>query len=469
MKLMPGFSLFLAGLLTAPSLQQPDLSPNSYGAQGQDRELKAKRNARELAWRNMEFGFNLLKKLAFKNPRQNIFFSPLSISTAFSMLSLGAQDSTLTEIKRGLSFWGMSDRDLHQGFHYLLKRLHQQKQNVKMDLGNTLFMDRRLKPQRSFLRAAKGMYDAELVSTNFQNLEETQKQINGFISQKTHGEIHNLVRSIDPGTVMLLTNYIFFQARWKYEFDPKQTKEEDFFVDGRKKVKVPMMYRSGLYDVAYDDQLACTILEMPYHGNITVAFVLPDEGKMESLEEGLKVDIFSKWKHLLAKRVVDVFVPRLHISGTYNLKKTLSQLGISKVFEEHGDLTRISPYRSLKVGEAVHKAELKMDEKGTKGAAGSGAQTLPMETPEKVMLNKPYMILLYENITPSMIFLAKIVDPRGKEGILMWLQEAQASRTYHSWDKVNSDLPLTFITFTITIKSPRPYRTLKNRNLPDKY
>jgi hypothetical protein len=50
-------------------------------------------------------------------------------------------------------------------------------------------------------------------------------------------------------------------------------------------------------------------------------------------------------------RVVDVSVPKLHISGTYNLKKTLTQLGIGKIFEENGDLTRISPHRSLRVGE----------------------------------------------------------------------------------------------------------------------
>ncbi|KAF7475315.1 Hypothetical predicted protein [Marmota monax] len=64
--------------------------------------------------------------------------------------------------------------------------------------------------------------------------------------------------------------------------------------------------------------------------------------------------------------------------------------------------------------EAVHKAELKMDEKGTEGAAGSGAQTLPMETPQNVKLNRPFMLMVYEKLTPSMIFLAKIVNPSDK-------------------------------------------------------
>lgn len=44
-------------------------------------------------------------------------------------------------------------------------------------------------------------------------------------------------------------------------------------------------------------------------------------------------------------------LPRFSITGTYDLKKTLSYLGITKIFQEHGDLIRIVPNRSLKVGE----------------------------------------------------------------------------------------------------------------------
>lgn len=206
---------------------------------------------------------------------------------------------------------------------------------------------------------------------------------------------------------------LYSSGRWQYEFDPKQTKEEEFFIEKGKTVKVPMMFQRGLYDMAYDSQLSCTILEIPYRGNITATFVLPDNGKLKLLEQGLQADIFAKWKSLLSKRVVDVWVPKLRISSTYNMKKVLSRLGISKIFEENGDLTRISSHRSLKVGEAVHKAELKMDEKGMEGAAGSGAQTLPMETPRHMKLDRPFLMMIYENFMPSMVFLARIYDPSG--------------------------------------------------------
>jgi serpin peptidase inhibitor clade A protein 3 len=63
--------------------------------------------------------------------------------------------------------------------------------------------------------------------------------------------------------------------------------------------------------------------------------------------------------------------------------------------------------------QAVHKAELKMDEKGMEGAAGSGAQTLPMETPRHMKLDRPFLMMIYENFMPSMVFLARIYDPSG--------------------------------------------------------
>lgn len=95
---------------------------------------------------------------------------------------------------------------------------------------------------------------------------------------------------------------LYSSGRWQYEFDPKQTKEEEFFIEKGKTVKVPMMFQRGLYDMAYDSQLSCTILEIPYRGNITATFVLPDNGKLKLLEQGLQADIFAKWKSLLSKR-----------------------------------------------------------------------------------------------------------------------------------------------------------------------
>ncbi|XP_006839684.1 PREDICTED: serpin A12 [Chrysochloris asiatica] len=413
MKPVVGLGLLLAGLLTVKGLSQHNLSTNSHVTASQVRAWKERRAAQELARHNTDFGFKFFKKLAASSPDKNILFSPLSISMAFSMLSLGAQDSTLEEIKEGFNFKELSKKDLHEGFHYLLQRLNQRSQDVRLDLGNMLFMDQRLQPYQKFLRDVKDLYNADIIPADFRHLEATQKQINDYVSQKTHGKISNLIKNIDPGTLMFLINCIYFRARWKHEFDPKLTKEEDFMLDQNKSVKVPLMFHGGMYHVGEDEQLSCTVLEMPYHENITAIFILPDEGKLETVEKGLTTKAMARWKNGSTYRTVNVHMPKMTFTGTYKLKKALSHLGISKIFEGHGDLTRISPYRSLKVGEAVHKAKLKMDEKGTEGAAGSGAQTLPMEKPAEFKLNRPFLMMIYDETTASTLFLGKVVNPRG--------------------------------------------------------
>ncbi|XP_029806841.1 serpin A12 [Suricata suricatta] len=410
---MLGLGLLLAGLLTVESLLQPNLPSKNHGTVNQTKSRHERKAAEELTKRNTEFGFKLYRKLASNSPDKNIFFSPLSISSAFAMLSLGAQDSTLDEIKEGFNFRGMPEKDLHEGFHYLIHRINQERQRLKLYLTNTLFIDKKLQPQKKFLTSVKNQYSADTVPTNFQNLEDTRKQINDYVSQKTQEKINNLIKNIDPGTVMLLTNTIFFRARWQQEFDQKSTKEGDFILDGNKSVKVPMMFRGGMYKVGYDEQLSCTVLEMPYEGTITAIFILPDKGKMKNVEEALNMDTLVRWKKQMTQRVVDVSLPRFSISGTYDLKRTLSYLSITKIFEEHGDLTRISPHRSLKVGEAVHKAVLKMDEKGTEGAAGSGAQTLPMEKPLSFIMNHPFLVVIEDSILHAVVFIGKITNPTG--------------------------------------------------------
>lgn len=63
-----------------------------------------------------------------------------------------------------------------------------------------------------------------------------------------------------------------------------------------------MMFRGGMYKVGHDDQLSCTILEMPYKSNITATFILPDKGKMQQVEEALRLDTFDRWKKLVTRR-----------------------------------------------------------------------------------------------------------------------------------------------------------------------
>lgn len=63
-----------------------------------------------------------------------------------------------------------------------------------------------------------------------------------------------------------------------------------------------MMFRGGIYEAGYDEQLSCTVLEMPYQGTITAIFILPDKGKMKNVEEAIKTDTLVRWKKLTTRK-----------------------------------------------------------------------------------------------------------------------------------------------------------------------
>ncbi|KAM5338861.1 serpin A12 isoform 2-T2 [Glossophaga mutica] len=324
MNLTLGLGLLLAGLLTAEGLLKPNFSPNNHEAVSQAPAQRGRTAAQQLSRRNMDFGFKLYKNLASTSPSKNILFSPVSISAAFSMLCLGAENATLAEIKQGFNFRNVPMKELHEGSHYLIQSLNQDTQNLQMCLDNTLFIDQRLRPGKRFMTDAKNLYNANSIPTNFQNEENARKKINDYVNHKTQGKIDKLIRNIDPGTMMLLVNYILFRARWKHEFDPKLTKEEAFVVSENKPVKVPMMFHGGTYEVGRDTQLPCEVLAMPYYDNITALFVLPEEGGMRQVEEALGTDTLDRWKNLMARRFPGLFPRPLLPVGSDNVAQGCS-------------------------------------------------------------------------------------------------------------------------------------------------
>lgn len=59
----------------------------------------------------------------------------------------------------------------------------------------------------------------------------------------------------------------------------------------------------------------------------------------------------------------------------------------------------------------MHKAVLSVDEKGTEAAAATTIEIMPMSLPGTVMLNRPFLVLIVEDSTKSILFMGKITNP----------------------------------------------------------
>uniref|UniRef100_A0A6I8RLG8 Serine (or cysteine) proteinase inhibitor, clade A, member 3K n=1 Tax=Xenopus tropicalis TaxID=8364 RepID=A0A6I8RLG8_XENTR len=363
---------------------------------------------------NANFGFSLYRQIAADHPTENIFISPASISTVFAMLSLGARSNTLNQIIEGLSFnrSELTEEEMHKGFQHLLHMLNDPNSKVQLNSGNALFIDKDLKLIQKFVEDSKQFYKAETFSTDFHNTEEATKQINTYAENKTKGKITDLLSSVDEKTILVLINYIYFYGEWEKHFEKEWTKDGIFHVDENTNVTVPMMHRNGMYNVAFDEKLGCTVVQIPYKGNATALFILPDEGKLRQVEEALEKAVVKSWKKLFRKQFVQLTLPKLSISATTDLVKELSKLGVTDVFPDNSDLSGIVEVTPLKVSKAVHKVLVSIDETGTEAAGVTVMEIVPTMLPPRIEYNRPFVLMIYEPTLRANLFMGRVMNPK---------------------------------------------------------
>uniref|UniRef100_A0A8I6A8Z3 Serpin family A member 1 n=1 Tax=Rattus norvegicus TaxID=10116 RepID=A0A8I6A8Z3_RAT len=284
--------LLLAGLCClAPSFLAEDAQETDTSQQDQSPTY------RKISSNLADFAFSLYRELVHQSNTSNIFFSPMSITTAFAMLSLGSKGDTRKQILEGLEFnlTQIPEADIHKAFHHLLQTLNRPDSELQLNTGNGLFVNKNLKLVEKFLEEVKNNYHSEAFSVNFADSEEAKKVINDYVEKGTQGKIVDLMKQLDEDTVFALVNYIFFKGKWKRPFNPEHTRDADFHVDKSTTVKVPMMNRLGMFDMHYCSTLSSWVLMMDYLGNATAIFLLPDDGKMQHLEQTLTKDLISRF------------------------------------------------------------------------------------------------------------------------------------------------------------------------------
>ncbi|XP_008047175.1 alpha-1-antitrypsin [Carlito syrichta] len=408
--LLAGLCLLVPGSLAedahGDAAQETDTSPHDHDHAA----------CRKIAPSLLDFTFSLYRQLANQSSTANIFFSPVSVAAAFAMLSLGTKEDTLSQILEGLHFnlTKTPEAQVHEGFRDLLQTLNQPDGQLQLVTGNSLFVNQSLKLAHSFLENSRKLYQAEARSVNFRDPEEAKKQINAYVEKGTQGKIVDLVKELDEDTLLALVNFIFFKGKWEKPFEPELTTEDDFHVDSATTVRTPMMSRLGMFDVRHCEKLSSWVLQMDYLGNATAVFFLPDEGKLHHLERTLSKDDLHKFLEDRFKRSAQLYLPKMTVSGTYDLKTVLGEMGVTKVFSNKADLSGVTEDAALKLSKAVHKAVLTVDERGTEAAGATFLEAIPMSIPPEVKFDRPFLMMLFDQNTESPLFMGRVMDPTQK-------------------------------------------------------
>uniref|UniRef100_A0AAY4D2P0 Serpin domain-containing protein n=1 Tax=Denticeps clupeoides TaxID=299321 RepID=A0AAY4D2P0_9TELE len=366
---------------------------------------------------NADFAFSLYKKLSAlpESKSKNVFFSPLGISMALSMLAIGAKGDTHSELYKALGYSSLTQAQVNEAYEHLLHMLAHGNENVQLDAGSAVALRDGFKVLDKFLEDAKHYFESEVFNVDFSKPEVAVQEINKYISKKTHNKIPDMLKDLHEDTVMMLINFMYFRGKWEKHFEEKNTHKADFHVDENTKVTVDMMKRTGRYEFYHDRENFTSVIMLPYKGgNASMMIVLPDEGKMAEVEASICKYHIKHWHDSMFRSSVDVFLPKFSISAQYALDDILKELGVVSAFSDTADFSNISEETRTKVSKVSHKAVLSVDERGTEAAAATTIEIMPMSLPSVMNLNRPFLVLIVEDSTRSILFMGKISDPTAK-------------------------------------------------------
>jgi len=374
-------------------------------------------NLRSLVLSNSEFGFNLYQRL--RSSEGNLFFSPYSISTAMAMVCAGARGETQKQIEKALHF-SLNQEKLHSAFAELQTGLNKMQEtgNFELHVANSLWPQQDYKFLDEYLSLTKQYYGVSISPVDYVHArEETRQIINKWVEGKTKGKIKDLIPlgSFHDLTRLVLVNAIYFKGNWEYQFDPDKTEESPFYISSEKSVQIPMMKQEE--QVFYAESESIQFLELPYVGNaLSMLLLLPKRiDGLKQLEDSLSIENIELWRNNLAKTKVIISIPKFKMNYKNFLKETLTDMGMVDAFiYPQANFAGMDGRTDwLFIDDVIHQAYVEVNEQGTEAAAATTLGALGgMPSPPPIFrADHPFLFLIQENKTESILFIGRLTDP----------------------------------------------------------
>ena len=364
-----------------------------------------------------EFAFDLYRTILAGGERGgNVFLSPLSIRTAFSVLYEGAGGRTASQMADALRI--DADADVRRGeVRRIADSLANRSDSSEIALANALWIDDGFSLYDSYLEAARGAYGAGVDTVDFADKAGASGRINEWASGSTNGLIKELIGEGDVNrlTVMVITNAIYFRGEWALPFPTHATQEGRFTREDGSAARADFMTVRGHFGhVAYDGY---QVVRIPYKGDrLSMLVVLPDDARgLGSATDGLSADALASWLGGMEERDLEVTIPKFAIDDRHDLAQAMKSMGVVDAFDGHAaDLQDIGFHKAggnLYVGSAAHAAHISVDEVGTEAAAATGIVVNRISSPPSFVADRPFIFLVHDSGTGAILFMGSVADP----------------------------------------------------------
>lgn len=371
-----------------------------------------------------ESGSAVLKEVS-----DNGNYSPLSLYYTLALAGCGARGKTADQILEKLGVKDQKElakqcRRLYQSYGYGSQRDQERMAHYGMEgyqsaiqLGNSLWISDQLNVYEEYQKLAAENFFASSYGVDF-GKPDTGKRMGEWIAQKTNGILAPQL-DIDPSTLLVILNTLYFYGGWAEPFSEEMTQEDVFYLENGGQDTVPYLNRTQR-EGAFKKGEGFTLSYLATNNGCRMIFLLPDEGRTvgeflespERLKEALEVE--EDW---VSGKVIWK-VPKFDFGSSYPLQDILKAMGMERMFDGQAEFGGISP-EPLMVSDVIQETHIGVDENGVEGAAytmmamARGAMIENEEIAEMI-LNRPFLFAIRDDYRGIWLFLGVCRNPEGE-------------------------------------------------------
>lgn len=374
-------------------------------------KVELRKKSADLVKADQLFAFELFSEVYKASDKDNIMISPLSVSYALGMTYNGAAGTTHDAFADVLHFGDLTNQEVNESYKDLMGQIVTLDDKVEFSIANSIWYKMGYEILETFISENQEYFDAAVREMDFSD-PESVNIINEWIEDKTNDKIQDMLDFIPPDAVMYLINAIYFNADWKYQFDPEDTEQGDFIMENGAKHQADFMKLEGAFNYAATEDF--TAVELPYGDSaFSMIVMLPaGEKKIGDLVESLDSTTLAAWENHASPQTVNITLPKFKYDFKDLLNDPLKNLGLEVAFTGAADFSRILAGGDLFISRVIHQTFIDVNEEGTEAAAATIVELRENSVSMQFFkADQPFVYLIKENSTNAIMFMGKVGKP----------------------------------------------------------
>ena len=361
------------------------------------------------------FGLRLFSEMAADNEGENVFLSPASIATGMAMTYNGAAGSTRASMAKALGLNGIPLDDVNQAYARIQSHLASTSSRIRVTNAHGVWVDDQARLVPGFAHRMEDSFGARAEALDLQ-APDADDRINGWIKAKTRGRIEHVLDRLDPSARVVLADALTFHGQWTHQFKKSKTRVAAFHrQDGTEKT-VPMMSQKMTVGVLSSPVQA---VRLPYDdGSMAMYIFLPDRNDgLPGFLKTITPERWGEWMGQFHEREIVVELPRFRADYAGSLNRPLIASGLGEAFDRgRSDFSAMAKADTrLSIGDVLHKAQLEVDESGTRAEAVTVVIPIACSRMSGIRVDRPFFCAIRDERTGLILFAGAIYDPEPLE------------------------------------------------------